>query len=55
MRKGISVDKLDDPLQDRDQASQEAEEDVPNNVSLGPFLVAGGLSDHLEEVDNRHN
>lgn len=52
---GVSVDKLDDPLQDRDQASQEAEENVADDISLSAFLVSGGLRDHSEEVDNGYD
>lgn len=52
---GVSVDKLDDPLEDRNQARQDAEENVADDVSLGTLLVLGGLGHHLEEIDNGNN
>lgn len=33
MGEGISVDKFDDPLEDRDEAAENAEEDVGDHVS----------------------
>lgn len=55
VRKGISVDELDDPRQTRDEAVENAREDKGDNVSLPCGIVLSRLGQHLEEVDDGHD
>ena len=56
MREGVAVQEVDRPLQDADQAAQDAVHDVPDHVAFGAFLVRGhgrGLPQHVDDRDQQ--
>lgn len=55
MREGISVDKLNDPLETGDEARGDAEEDPSGNVTLVRGILARRLGKHLDKIHNGHD
>lgn len=52
MGEGIAIEELDGPVQDANDAAEDAEQDRANKIALGCFLLLSNGADLTQEVDD---